>query len=468
VALRPRLFVAAISLAAAFITLLVSVLPFVRFAYPYRSPSLHLVIETVAALIGLLAAYLVFGRFRESGQVSDLALVAALALFAFTNLFFSALPEAVAAASSQKFSTWAPMAARISAALVFAFAAFAPARSLQRPRAAALKALSLSLAALFFIAAIAMVLDDWLPTGIDPSLSPESSTLPHLVGHPAILTVQAFSVVIFAAAAVGFVRRAERTEDDLMTWFAGGAALAAFARLNYFLFPSLYSDWVYTGDFFRLGFYCLLLVGAGREINRYWRRFAEANVLDERRRISRDLHDGLAHELAFIATQARWLAHRRPKLQGLEHLAAAAERALDESRSAIAALTQPLDESLAVTLARAAEDVAGRAGARVRVQVTANVDVPATTREALTRIVREAVTNATRHGKASVVSVVLADNPGIRLRIVDNGIGFDRQLAQRGAGFGLATMAERARAVGGQIDVRSRPGAGTEVEVMLP
>ena len=78
-----------------------------------------------------------------------------------------------------------------------------------------------------------------LPDAIDPRLSPESSSRPRIVGHPALLAIQLMLVALFAVAAVGFARRAERTRDELMLWFAAGATIAAFARVNYFLFPSL-------------------------------------------------------------------------------------------------------------------------------------------------------------------------------------------------------------------------------------
>ena len=60
---------------------------------------------------------------------------------------------------------------------------------------------------------------------------------------------------LYSAAAVGFLIRAERERDVLLLWVALSAALSALARLNYFLFPSLYSEWVYAGDFFRIAGY---------------------------------------------------------------------------------------------------------------------------------------------------------------------------------------------------------------------
>jgi signal transduction histidine kinase len=314
-----------------------------------------------------------------------------------------------------------------------------------------------------------MLLEGALPVGIDPGIAPDTPDRSFLEGNFVLHVFQLASATLFALAAVGFARRAARTRDELMTWFAAGATLSAFARVHYFLFPSLYTEWVYTGDFFRVGFYVLLLIGIGREIDRYWRDRARAAVLEERRRMARDLHDGLAQELSFIAMQSKSLAGPDDD-PSMTQIAVAADRALDESRRAIAALTRPLDEPLAVVLADVAEEVAGRVGLELDLNLSADVDVSPQTRESLLRIVREAVTNAARHGKATVVRIELSDGGGIRLRISDNGTGFDPEHTQPSevGGFGLTSMRERAEELGGNLNVRSRPGFGTEIEVALP
>jgi signal transduction histidine kinase len=145
----------------------------------------------------------------------------------------------------------------------------------------------------------------------------------------------------------------------------------------------------------------------------------------------------------------------------------AAERALDESRSAISALTRPMDQTLDAAVAQAAEEVAGRVGVRLRLNLDEGIEVPAVTREALVRIVREAVSNTVRHGKAETVTVALSSDNGTRLRVRDDGVGFDPSDGG-GPGFGLTSMSERARALGGELHVSSAPGEGTAIEVVLP
>ena len=151
-------------------------------------------------------------------------------------------------------------------------------------------------------------------------------------------------------------------------------------------------------------------------------------------------------------------------------IANAAERGLDESRRVIATLTRPLDEPLDVVLSEAVKAVADREGATVALSLDPDVHVPPDVREALVRIAREAVTNAARHGDARVVRVELENSNGLRLRIVDDGRGFDSTATRRrrSGGFGFTSMADRARAIGGTLHVKSRLGTGTSVEVELP
>jgi signal transduction histidine kinase len=150
----------------------------------------------------------------------------------------------------------------------------------------------------------------------------------------------------------------------------------------------------------------------------------------------------------------------------VDHLVSAAERALDESRRAIAALTLPIDQPLHVALTHEAEEVAGRVGIDVEVDVDRTVEVDGPTRETLLRIVREAVTNAGRHGGAARISIRLTNGAGVHLEVKDDGKGFE--VDKPANGFGLRSMRERATALGGEFRLASSPGHGTEIRVMLP
>jgi signal transduction histidine kinase len=192
---------------------------------------------------------------------------------------------------------------------------------------------------------------------------------------------------------------------------------------------------------------------------------AHLAVRAERRRIARDLHDGMAQELAFIAMQARELAARGGA--GEERLVEAAERALRELRRAIHDLADDGDAALSDAVSRTAEELAGRSGASLVTNVDARAQARPEVRAALLRILREAVWNGIRHGGATAFEVDLCARDGLRLRVADNGSGFYPPAARR-AGLGLASMKERARALGGDVGIRSRPGWGCELEVRLP
>ena len=199
-------------------------------------------------------------------------------------------------------------------------------------------------------------------------------------------------------------------------------------------------------------------------------RHVDAAVERERRRIARDIHDSLAQDLAFIAARVRALERDPTASVRLDHLAIAATRALEHSRTTISTLTRPLDEPLDAALARNATEVAARHGGHAKLRLQAGVVVPPATRESLVMILREPVANAMRHGRAGSVDVSLSQQSWLRLRVTDDGRGFDAaaRAARPDAGFGLQSMEERAQALGGGLVVRSAPGAGTTIEVVLP
>jgi signal transduction histidine kinase len=234
--------------------------------------------------------------------------------------------------------------------------------------------------------------------------------------------------------------------------------------VNYVLFPSLYSDWLYTGDFLRTGCYLLLLIGAAREIRDYWSAQARAAVLEDRRRLARELHDGVVQELAYIRSESH-LTDRDP---GARHrILQACDRALDEARGAVDALGRSGDEPLGFALHRAARQVAERYDADLDVELDDSVRADQDQRHALVRITREAVSNAIRHGKVDRVQLQLrSDGHGRHhLVVVDKGLGFDTAAAGQATGYGLMSMRERAQALDGSFTVQSAPGVGTTVAV---
>jgi signal transduction histidine kinase len=405
-------------------TLLVLILAPVRFAY--ASPSMHVAFETAAASIALLAAYLVLGQFRHRRELDALLLACCLAMVGSVNFLLGALPAALDQELGTS-SAWMSAVGRLLATILLVGAAWAPPVRLRTARVERL----VFLAAANVLVVLWMFLvfsGDRLPPAVDPLLAPELSSSAWFGGHPLVHGIQLVGAVLFAAAAVGFLRKPGRGE--LSRWIAPACVFGAFACIHYFLYPSLYSQWFYSGDVFRLLFYLLLVSGVAREIWRYEGHTRRLAVLEERRRIARDLHDGLAQELSYIAGAAKTLRVEPSMSLAATRIGAAAERALDESRRAIAALTQPPDDCFDRALAQAAFEVANRVGTRLALELEPGVHVPARTQEQLIRIVREAVTN--------------------------------------GLGFGLVSMTERARALGGELRVVSAPASGTAVRIVLP
>jgi signal transduction histidine kinase len=457
--------IAALAAASAAVTLVVTVAPSAHLAR--HSPATHIFIDTAATVVAFLVAVLLLGRYRRSASPGDLLLVAATSVFSVANLLLSVVPVAVTSLPAA-LSTWALLAARLLGAALLAAACAAPSGRLRAPGRAAAGLLAACAAGIALPAAGAIVFADRLPLAVDAGL--EAATHPRLAGHPVLLAAQLVGMALLAGAAVGFTRLARARDDEFLGWLAAGALLGAFARLNWFLFPSLFTGIVSTGDLFSLAAYAALLTGALREIGAHHRTLAEAAVLRERRRIARDLHDGLAQDLAFIAARVRSLERDAARADRLDQLTSAANRALDDSRVAISGLTRPLDEPLDEALARNASEVAERHGGRADLHLQAGVDVPAATRESLVRIVREGVTNAMRHGAAARVTVSLVHDGDLRLSVCDDGCGFDatRRPVRPDSGFGLVSMGERAGALGGTLAVRSVPGFGTTIEVVLP
>jgi signal transduction histidine kinase len=245
--------------------------------------------------------------------------------------------------------------------------------------------------------------------------------------------------------------------------------LGAFSRANYFLFPSLYSDWVYVGDLFRLLFYVVLLAAALREIMRYWEEISIAAALEERRQIARDVHDGVAQELAYLTRALALLEDSSTAGGTLERARAAVVRAQDETRRLIRVLTAPTGEPVQALVARAAGDACDRWGIDLVLDLADGVHAEGARRETLLRVVSEAVTNVGRHSGANSAHVTLEPS-GARARLVvsDDGVGFDPAVPVTGRGsFGLVSMRERVTRLGGTVTVSSQPEQGTTVEVIV-
>ncbi|MEV0384318.1 sensor histidine kinase [Nonomuraea sp. NPDC050643] len=193
---------------------------------------------------------------------------------------------------------------------------------------------------------------------------------------------------------------------------------------------------------------------------------------EERRRLRRDLHDGLGQTLSAMAmtiNMARLSLKNSPNAADelLRELHAGMSAVTGDIRELVYGLRPPALDDLG--LASAVRDLAGRSSPDTVIEVEVEgllSELPAAVEVAVYRIVQEALTNIRRHAQASRARIVLQREQSVlRLLISDDGKGLPD--AHR-AGVGLGSMRERAAELGGICVVTGEPGAGTRVEVMLP
>ena len=209
------------------------------------------------------------------------------------------------------------------------------------------------------------------------------------------------------------------------------------------------------------------------------RRSVERLVLareEERRRIRRDLHDGLGPTLAGVALQldvARNLVGQKPDEAEalLVGLTGQVKDAIGDIRRLVDDLRPPvLDQLGLVSAIREGTTYLGRRhgddGLAVSIETVGNLGLlPPATEVTAFRIVMEAVTNASRHGQASSCVVHLSVDGALEVRVEDDGCGLGGDYVP---GVGLTSMCERAAELGGTCSVEPRPGGGTVVRAHLP
>jgi signal transduction histidine kinase len=424
-------------------------------------------LETAAAIVLVFVAAVLLGRFRHYGSRRDLLLLAAVVVLAVDNLLAPFLTTTADALSKSGFTTWAAAGDGVLGAVLLAGAAVLPNRPVRRRAQATILALGTSGMLLLTIIGLAAVFGDSLP-GAFEAVPVSADDFELLSQHVSLFIVEAGTALCYGVAAAAFVSVADRDGDEFMKWLGIGATIAAIAFVNYALFPSEFTELLYSGDFFLLAAVIVLLCGAVREIANLEADIARTAVLAERRRIARDLQDGVAQELAFLSSQTNSFLRQPPEQPPHGKIVAAVERALDESRGAIASLNRPMDEPFELALEHVARDVTSRVGARLELDLDENVRVTPEWRDAMLRITRLAVGNAVRHGSARTVSVHLRSAGAVQLRITNDSQRFDPFSTDPDSSFGLIRMRERAETLGGRLNVISEPGQGIAIEVTVP
>ena len=195
----------------------------------------------------------------------------------------------------------------------------------------------------------------------------------------------------------------------------------------------------------------------------------EAGVLDERARLSREIHDTVAQGLVGIITQLEAAEPGSPDLADrLDRARASARDALGEARQAVRALASPrLDEaSLPDALEVLVEQVGRHAGLDARFALD-GTPTPTPADAELLRVAQEGLSNVSRHACADRVVVTLGYDPEqVRLDIRDDGQGFD--VAATTPGHGLTGMRQRLARLGGCLTIESTEGEGCTISAAIP
>lgn len=290
--------------------------------------------------------------------------------------------------------------------------------------------------------------------------------------------------VLVATLARRLYRRRRRAGDAFLVV---ASVFAAFAEGNEAIFSVMSPGYLSAVDVLRLAFEMTLLLGlvADARIGVQAHQWASATVAgtrrddvarggrEERSRISRELHDGLAQDLWLAKLKVGCLLSRRdlgPEAIALsQELSIAIDAGLAQTRQAVMALRRPAEGSFLDLLRGYVDDFSDAFGVSVDFSCDEGMPLldPAVQAE-LIRIAQEAMNNARRHADPTLVRVTARiEGNHLRLAIIDNGCGFDLTAVRRGA-VGLTSMRERAQLIGGQLNIKSRPQEGTSIVVDLP
>ena len=301
-----------------------------------------------------------------------------------------------------------------------------------------------------------------------------------------LLGVQVVIGAMFLGAAWLSYRSTLQQQRPADVYLAIGFILAAFSQVHYAVNPGSYAALVTTGDLLRVSFYAVLLLGIivqsrndAREIedaNAELRLLRDAEVnralLEERARLAREMHDGLAQDLWYARLKQGRLAQL---VQGEEEKALARDvmdaidSGISDARQTVMAMRAgSTDAPLLEIVERYVEDFGDRFALDVRYESTGEPpELPARVQAEVLRIVQEALNNVRKHADATVVRVTAATEDGsLRISVNDNGRGFAPE--QPTGGFGLLSMRERAELIGAALRVESAARDGTRVSLDLP
>src|SRR5579875_1887017 len=210
------------------------------------------------------------------------------------------------------------------------------------------------------------------------------------------------------------------------------------------------------------------LASANAELRARARQSEEIAALAERFRIARDLHDEIGHGLTSLSVQLESAEKLRSVAPDEDDRTIAAETLAALRRTVSRLREEPLPrDDLTTALTRLCEDFARTLNIQIssRIRKVAIGDPVIVTN--VERIAREALTNVARHAKAATATILLTlGDEAVELIVEDDGVGFDPNVVS--SGHGLQIMRERAAAIGATLSIRSRPGAGSVIRLIVP
>ena len=478
--------------------------PSLSFALLDRSTDVAVNSLTLLAAASLAA--LALARYRESGRLAGLFQGSAFLLLgwvAFVNIAISVVKVEAQFGLSlggepEQLPIYVSTIARLVAGAILVVAGAAAINIVRRAprvrRTLLLPAVTLTLitAVLYLVRFQFADIDNLLPPFIGPAGIQAMIDEPNFAGPLPDVTgiatlIQAASVVVYLVGAVLYRRSYLRDGPVADGYLAVAMLVGAFAEIHFLFYPGVYGGLVTTSEALRLIFFVVLLLGINAEsrsdlralrtayaaLDRLRSSETERATLEERTRLARELHDGLAQDLWFAKLKHERLVPFVPEEQ--RPLAAEVTEALDsaiaEAKQAVVTMRaeDDRDVSLEELLSRAVNAFAGRSGVRADFSAAdLPTSLPARTQVVVLRVLQEALTNVRKHADATVVRVNAEVGDGhLQLTVVDNGRGF-RPTETSGDGVGVQGMKERARLLGGELRIVSEPSAGTALHLTVP
>ncbi len=476
---------------------------------PQLDPDLNIVMKdrtldvalsalTFVAVAGL--AVLTFLRYRETGRLASFVQSSAFALWAMFTLvtlllivFRLDVRVGMTLGAPEQLPAWVSGFVRISVSVLFMVSGIAALMSIYGGSRRRFRAVFLPVMA---IAAVTMVIYPFrqlLPDLIEPSglaaLLADPNEFSVLPGFTGVALAMVVATVTGLLAGIVLYR---------LTWARGGPTSDAFtalglvilavAEVQYALWPSVYTNLVTISDIMRLIAYTVLLAGAFADqrsdlralrsaytaLDRMRVNEAERATLEERARLAREIHDGLAQHLWFAKLKFERLSSTLSEQDRplAEEVTQALDAAIIEAREALVTMRSSLegDVPFADMLVRTVDDFEDASG--LRAEFTASTGIPSAlaprVQVELLRIISEALNNVRKHADATIVRVTAeVIDSELLITVTDNGRGF-AQAEAFDRGLGLQGMRERARLIGGSLAVMSEISGGTTIEVRAP